>query len=225
MELFQLTNNIYYTSYEEERDRPILGYIKGKDFSVAIDAGHSKQHVEEFYSLLKQYNLELPKYTIITHWHWDHSFGIHAIHGQAIASNVTNQHIKDFIANRSQKTDEEFLHLDPSITKEYEKQELIVVPAQIEFEDKHKLNNGTCSIQMFHSISPHTDDATLIYIPDEKVIFIGDALSGVFPTWIADHELSVAFANVLEQYDFEYCIGGHWPIQNKQEVIETLINQ
>ena len=41
MELKKLTEHIWYMPYEEERDRPNLGYIKGDKWSLAIDAGHS----------------------------------------------------------------------------------------------------------------------------------------------------------------------------------------
>ena len=86
MELYRLTERVWYTSYEEERDRPALGYIKGDKFSVAIDAGHSDAHLNEFYDLLRKENLPLPSLTIITHWHWDHSFAMHCINGISIAN-------------------------------------------------------------------------------------------------------------------------------------------
>ena len=44
MELYKLSNRIYYSSYEQQRDRPSLGYIYGDNFSVAVDAGHSDNH-------------------------------------------------------------------------------------------------------------------------------------------------------------------------------------
>ena len=49
MELYQLSERVYYSAYEEERDRPAIGYIRGERFSVAIDAGHSEEHLQEFY--------------------------------------------------------------------------------------------------------------------------------------------------------------------------------
>ena len=73
MELKKLTEHIWYMPFEEERDRPNLGYVKGDNWSLAIDAGHSAAHTAEFYELLEKENLPLPKLTVITHWHWDHN--------------------------------------------------------------------------------------------------------------------------------------------------------
>ena len=50
MELTKVTNCVWFYPFEKERDRPILGYIKGDHFSVAVDAGHSEAHTKEFYS-------------------------------------------------------------------------------------------------------------------------------------------------------------------------------
>ena len=40
MELKKLSEHIWYMPFEEERDRPNLGYVRGEKMSLAIDAGH-----------------------------------------------------------------------------------------------------------------------------------------------------------------------------------------
>jgi hypothetical protein len=35
--------------HEPEFDRPMLVYIQGEKFSLAIDAGYSSSHVKKFY--------------------------------------------------------------------------------------------------------------------------------------------------------------------------------
>ena len=41
MKLNKLTNRIYFLGHDPEADRPILAYLKGDKFSLAIDAGYS----------------------------------------------------------------------------------------------------------------------------------------------------------------------------------------
>ena len=41
MGLNKLTNRIYFMEHNPEVDRPILAYLKGDKFSLAIDAGYS----------------------------------------------------------------------------------------------------------------------------------------------------------------------------------------
>ena len=223
MELYQLNEKIYYSAYEEERDRPALGYIKGERFSVAIDAGHSDDHVNEFYEALKEHGLPLPALTIITHWHWDHSFAMHAINGLSIANKKTNEYLKDFIRNRSAENDRKFLELDPSIALEYKDgKEIIVKEADIVFEGSLYLDAGNTPIELFQAPSAHTNDSTLILVPNERVVFFGDALSGVFPTWIADPDLLNQFIERIRSLDVDWCIGGHWPIFTKEGLLNDL---
>lgn len=223
MKLFKLNDRVYYSEYEDLRDRPAIGYIKGDNYSIAIDAGHSKEHLDEFYDALKENNLPLPMLTVITHWHWDHSFAMHAINGLSIANKRTNEYLLDFINKRSKENDLKFLNLDPSIALEYkDNKEIIVVPADIIYEKELILNPGGIEVKLFEAISPHTDDSTLVLLPKEKILFFGDALSGVFPTWIADDELKRQFRETIESLDVEYCIGGHWNIFTKEELINQV---
>ena len=223
MELYQLNERVYYSEYEEERDRPALGYLKGSRFSVAVDAGHSDDHLHEFYELLKKNDLPLPSFTVITHWHWDHSFAMHAISGFSIANRRTNEHLRTFIKERSKENDEAFLHLDPSIAKEYENgKPIIVKEADIVFDGKMEIDAGDLKIVLFEGISPHTDDATFIFVPEEKLLFFGDATSGVFPTWIADEKKSEEICRMIESLDVDFCIGGHWPIYRKEDLLKEL---
>ena len=67
--LKKLTDRIWYFPFEEERDRPNMGYIRGDKWSLAVDAGHSAAHTQAFYKALQENGLPLPEITVLTHWH------------------------------------------------------------------------------------------------------------------------------------------------------------
>ncbi|MFE6078801.1 MBL fold metallo-hydrolase [Paenibacillus sp. NPDC057886] len=56
-----------------------------------IDCGNSKSHFDAFIKCLDDQELPRPKYALITHWHWDHTFGMRAFDGEAIVSSATNE--------------------------------------------------------------------------------------------------------------------------------------
>ena len=58
MELKKISDRVYYLPSEERTDRPVLGYVKGDKYSLAVDAGNSSDHVEEFYRELGELDLE-----------------------------------------------------------------------------------------------------------------------------------------------------------------------
>ena len=57
MGLNKLTNRIYFLEHDPEVDRPVLAYIKGDKFSLAIDAGYSASHVQDFTERSKRNSL------------------------------------------------------------------------------------------------------------------------------------------------------------------------
>lgn len=93
MELKQITPHIYYTECDARTDRPVLGYILGSSQSVMVDAGNSTRHIADYNHALKQAGLPEPAYCVITHWHWDHTFGMHAVKAETIAHKNTNREL------------------------------------------------------------------------------------------------------------------------------------
>ena len=119
--LQQLCANTWIFPQDPGKDRPNLGYVRGEKMALAIDAGHSSSHVEDFYEALDREGLPLPDLTVITHWHWDHTYGMHAVHGRTIARPETNRHLLE-IAGTWKKIrgyGKKFLKSDPSIIREY----------------------------------------------------------------------------------------------------------
>ena len=55
MGLNKLTNRIYFLEHAPEVDRPMLAYLKGDKISLAIDAGYSASHVQDFYRAIDVY--------------------------------------------------------------------------------------------------------------------------------------------------------------------------
>ena len=164
MELKRLSQHIWYMPFEEERDRPNLGYVKGDNYSIAIDAGHSAAHTKEFYDLLEKEKLPLPSLTVITHWHWDHTFGMHAAAGLCLANEKTNQYLATWKEKIETSGPDEFLSMNESIRKEYEgNREVKVVKADMTFNGEITLDLGGCTVKVMQTEAPHTDDSAVIY--------------------------------------------------------------
>ena len=223
-ELIQVTEHVYCYPHEEERDRPILGYVRGKKMSLAVDAGHSDAHVDEFYAALDRAGLPRPSITVITHWHWDHTFGMHHIDGLSVANPRTNALLKKFIAKMTPDYIRDFKAGEPSIALEYQNDRpMIVCPSDIEYEGSLTIDLGGISVSVFDAPSPHTDDSSLICVPSEKVLFLGDSVCGEYPTWKVDPEKAHALISVIEGLAPDWCLTGHWQAQTTEEVIQEML--
>lgn len=224
MKLEKLTERIWLYPLEEERDRPTLGYIKGDRFSAAIDAGHSEAHIKEFYKALENEGLPLPKLTVLTHWHWDHTLAMHAVHGLTVANELTNKHLLDFKDRLELEGTKFFFTLDECIRREYANREpVIAVPSDIVFTGELNIDAGNCPIRLFQAEAPHTDDSTLIEVPGEGVLFLGDSTCNTFPERKRDPELCKKLADTVKASEAKIFLTSHWTPLTKDEVLEELV--
>lgn len=225
MGLMQLTDRIYYLPHNPDVDRPMLAYIKGSRFSLAIDAGYSANHVADFYDNLERKGFTKPDFTVITHWHYDHTFGMHALEGISIAHQNTNRFLQE---QQELSKDKEYINVlkkeDAHFQREYEGQnELNIVLSDIEFGDEAILHLGELTAVIFHTESPHSEDTVCIYIPEEKVIFLGDATSeDFFHGGYMDKEKLKSLIRLIEKTDLEYCILSHCEPLKKGELLAYL---
>lgn len=224
MKLNRISERIWIYPFEEERDRPNLGYIRGDRWSLAVDAGHSADHTGSFYRALEEAGLPLPSLTVLTHWHWDHTFGMHAVSGLCLANELTNRLLHSISDQISRKGRDWFLSLDEKIGSEYAGGRPIVITfPDLLYSGAFTADAGNCPIRIFQAESPHTEDSTLVYVGGEKVLFAGDAAYGVFPTWESDPLLCGKLAEAIRPLDAELCVLSHQAPASKAETLRDLL--
>ncbi|RPF43238.1 metallo-beta-lactamase superfamily protein [Hydrogenoanaerobacterium saccharovorans] len=225
MELKKISNKVFYYPHQPETDRPMLVYLKGEKIALAVDAGNSADHVDEFYKALKAQGLKMPDLTVLTHWHWDHTFGMHHIHGLSIAHRKTNEFLGKERAMLSDSTYVDFaIKNDECLCREYaDGKSMVVVPSDIQFEEELTLNLGEMTAKIFHAESPHSEDTALIYVPEEKILFLGDATSeDFFNDGFMDKEKLEALIKLIECTDCQYCILSHTEPLPKPDLLHYL---
>ena len=226
MELKRLTEHIWYMPFEEERDRPNLGYVKGDHWSLAIDAGHSAAHVMEFYALLAKENLPLPSLTVLTHWHWDHTFGMHAVKGLTLANDRTDTYLAEWKDKIEKNGPEEFFSLHESIRREYsENPEVIVKRADMTFTGEMTLDLGGCMVKVMQTEAPHTDDSAVVYVIGDKTLFLGDSTCDEFLTGIKEPALCRKLAETIRKINPEICVEGHWTPADPEDTLADLMSE
>lgn len=225
MELTPLTKHIYYLEHNPEVDRPMLGYVKGDKYSLAIDAGYSAAHVQDFYHAIKSKNFKKPDFTVITHWHYDHTFGLHAIDGVSIAHEKTNEFLKN---EKSKAEDRDYMNFlkkeDPHFQKEYMNlDELNIVLSDLSFTDNLTIDLGNVTAKIFHTTSPHSEDSACIYIPEDQVLFLGDSTSeDFFNEGYMDKDKLKSLIRMIESMDCKYCVLSHCEPLFKDDLLAYL---
>ena len=150
---------------------------------------------------------------------------MHAINGVSIAYKKTNEFLK---VQQEQAKDLNYIEKlkkdDVHFEKEYCGQDkLSIVLSDITFADKMTLDLGGITAQIFHAVSPHSDDTTCIYVPEEKVLFLGDSTSeDFFNNGYMDKDKLCSLIQTIQSIDCRYCILSHCEPLSKEELLAYL---
>jgi len=232
MELRRLTDRVFYTMFSKESDRPVLGYINGQKCSLMVDSGNSKNHVELFNEALRNEGFRKPEIIAITHWHWDHTFGMHAVEGVTIAHKKTNEKLAEIALwgwtdsemKKRLAEEVEIEFADTCIRKEYPSlSEIRVVTSDISFNGYMEIDLGGIVAELHHVASPHSDDSVCIFVPQERVLFIGDAVGvDYYNNCYLDKDKLHSLITAIEGFDFDTCVVGHAEPVSKQKIVSIM---
>lgn len=164
------------------------------------------------------------KYLINTEGHIDHIFGNHWFAGEApvIAHENINRMFwtvagdvpcYEYSVDVIERQDKEFLSMMPS------KEEYIVNRPQITYKEHMTLNVGSTVFELYYTPG-HCDAQTCVYLPGERVAFVGDTLFSDCQTWLHSASIKELLETLdfLEMLDVDYLIPGHGPIVGKSYI-------
>ena len=143
----------------------------------------------KLYRALEEQGLLLPDFTVLTHWHWDHTFGLGAVHGVGIASAKTNQKLRQVAAwqwtpqamEERERQGEDIPFCNEHIRKEYPRLgEIAVSPAAVELGGLPHLGLGRGALPAALPGEPPRPRRLLVYVPQEGLVVLGDADCGDF---------------------------------------------
>lgn len=231
--LQKLSSRIFYMLHRDETDRPVLGLISGSKYSMIIDSGNSPRHAKEFLEELKQMDIAPIKYLVLTHHHWDHVFGIKEMNLITIAHEKTKEELDKM---RTLKWDDESMKefIEKKIFTEFSVE---CIKDEIEIEDRKNFEIGEVDIAYNESLEidlgglscvirsiggPHTDDSTMIYIPEEKTMFLGDSIYGrrYNNLYGYDKDKVNDIRKIIESYSTENYILSHESLCDKKEMTD-----
>ena len=185
--LHQVSEHVWWFTPESRTDRASMALVVGKRQSLMLEAGASPAHTEQFLQALTDAGLPQPDYAVLTHWHWDHSFGISALDIPVFAYRDTAKHIQRMMDYDygdaglaklvADGIEVEFIreHIIIEMTDEQRKNLKLRMPEVI-FDGELTFHLGGVTCHVEHVGGDHAVDSCVIYIPEDKVLFLGDCL-------------------------------------------------
>jgi glyoxylase-like metal-dependent hydrolase (beta-lactamase superfamily II) len=185
--LHKVSEHVWWFTPESRTDRASLALVIGEHKSLMLEAGASPAHTQQFLQALTDAGLSQPDYAVLTHWHWDHSFGMEALNIPLFAYRDTAQNIKRMMGYNyddaglaklvADGIEVEFIreHIIIEMTDDERKNLKLRIP-EIVFDGELTFNLGGVTCHVEHVGGDHSADSCVMHIPEDKVLFLGDCL-------------------------------------------------
>lgn len=217
----RVTENVYACTDRRGCDP---GYVVTKDGVVLIDTPQlPSDAVRMREEILKRGPL---RFLINTEWHLDHIFGNHYYYD--LCPVITHKYtmdsfwsfrpgtdLYDFMVDMVRNEDTAGLALMPS------REDLKKIMPTITFTDRMTLNVGDHVFEIIHTPG-HTKGQLAVYVPREKVVFVGDTIFCERQVWFqsADPDKWLQTLDLLMTLDVDYIVPGHGPVCDKSYILK-----
>lgn len=135
-----------------------LGVIEFNDYLILIDPSPNEAAAKIMKSLLKEKYKKSVKYLLVSHYHWDHTFGLPPFSDSTILGSEELMKILQEI----------------NVNQRQQHKEVIVLP-DITFSEKLVIRDASLAVEFYYYGGGHTKCSTFAYFPEEKVLFTGDS--------------------------------------------------
>jgi glyoxylase-like metal-dependent hydrolase (beta-lactamase superfamily II) len=198
-------------------DRPSLCAVVGERRTLALDAGSSRAHTREFLAGLP----ERPTAVAYTHSHWDHVFGGVEIDGLVIAHTLTASRLEELAL--VDWNDE--ANVSDTIRQELPAPRVVeIAPADIVFSERLDVDLGGVRISIEHVGGDHCDDACLMLVDPDGLLFLGDCLCAS-PSGELTVERAFPLYDRVLSYPAQHYVEGHVPAVTTRAEVEELIGK
>ena len=224
----QLTDRIWYQTPVSETDRPIVAVITGDERNLVIDAGNSSRHAALFVDEMEQQGLGKPDLVALTHWHWDHVFGMKQMAVPTIATHRTVDEMRkmmdydwsdEALAERIRQGIEipfcaDAIKLEFGMRRDIE----LILPT-IRFAGQLEVDLGGVQCLLRQVENDHSPGSALVFVPQDRVLFLGDAMyADIFSAkWNYTVEQTTRLLDVIAEYDADYYVWSHGEAMPKDE--------
>lgn len=219
--LLRITENVY--SYVGAKDGSAsssfganAGIVMGEDSIMVVDALVSAKAAGKLIEDIKAVSDKPIKYVVNTHAHLDHAFGnaefaklgaVVVSHGKCRAS--MERAAEDTLRNAASY----------GLTAEDMAGTEIAYPS-LTFESRMAIDMVGRKAELIYVAPSHTAGSVLVYLPEEKTLFAGDALFTDFHPFMGEGDIAgwLKTLEYIESLDVERIIPGHGPVSGKEDV-------
>src|SRR5262245_40480958 len=182
---------------------------------IAIDAGTRPDFAKGAYEALQAHAPGLPSLTtvFVTHAHWDHVGGHSYFRG-------LNSHPKFYGRGNYQEEFEKEFNAPEIFGKQFfgerfKAEDVVSYKPDVAIDNRTEVNIGGSNFELIPAHGGETHDAMLIYLPDEKVMFVGDMIMPYLGAPFAEEGDLQGLLDAIDEVagrNPEHLLHGHEPL-------------
>ena len=213
--VIEVAENVY--AWINENCATNAGFIVGEEGVIVIDTLMTPSLAGSLMTVVRDVTNKPIRYVINTHFHGDHIYGNQYFLPAPIIGHENCKFDLDtkWDANFNRYWSREALR--PELSR------IVKTTPDVTFNDKMSIWLGSREIQLSFHGRAHSNSDILLYLPEEKVLFVGDlAVNKTIPAFPDGHITDwVAVLEQVEKVDTNTIVPGHGPVGTRAEFNEA----
>lgn len=219
--LLEVGNGAYaaINSFLGKGGGPHCGFIVSGDQLLIIDSLMFPSQVREFQAQIRSVTSRKPTFVINSHHHRDHVSGNQFF--SPPAQIIAHSYVREWMLGNGEQVIER-MRREASAERAREVKRLRVTPPTITYHDRMSLHLDGMVVELIHLGKAHTFGDTVVYLPQEKVIYAADVIvTGTLP-YVADgHSASwIEVLDAIEGLGVETVVPGHGYLGDPADIAE-----
>ncbi|MFH0824347.1 MAG: MBL fold metallo-hydrolase [Pseudomonadota bacterium] len=191
------------------------GLVVGRDAALVIDTLVSAKEADRFLTDIRKVTDKPVKYVVNTHYHLDHAWGnCRFVKQGALVISHENARPNVLEGAKALAGPERF-----GLTAKDLEGTTLQAPT-ITFTDSMTVDLGDVTVELRYPGPTHTNDSITAYVPQDKVIFVGDILFSRYHPFLGEGELGTwqKVLTELRNTPALKIIPGHGPVSGKADL-------
>jgi len=194
---------------------PNAGFVVAGEQVVVIDSLVSPGFGQQLAGYVRQVTDRPPAYLINTHGHGDHVFGNQAF--APAARIVAQRKVRETLLSQGEAMVKSFAERFADVVPDVK--DTRVVPPDITYCRHMTLHFDGRTVELIHPGVAHTDGDTMVYLPEDRLLYAGDLLfNHIFPPIMGSSAGWIAAIEQIEAMDVDTIVPGHGFVSTKKEL-------
>ncbi len=194
---------------------PNAGFILAGEQVIVIDSLISPGFGQQLSGYIRQVTDKSFAYLINTHSHGDHVFGNQVFSPPAII--VAHEKVRETLLSQGEAMVKSFAERLSDIAPDIK--DTKVMAPHITYRRHMSLHLDGRTVELIHPGVAHTDGDTIVYLPDDRLLYAGDILfNHIFPPIFGSSAGWITAIEQIEAMDIETIVPGHGFVATKKEM-------